>query len=159
MVLSLETHGAHGRKKAINFPLVVCGSIPLENGSEPSRWAGGGRGSYLGPVSVTEVKIGFVTCLETEDPVAENFLAPLYNIQMPVGGVEERDTFGSGVEGYRDGKRRTWGLPRNQSTLTRELMLAIMYRISGVNTKGGVSVCGNELVQGKENDGNSYTGL
>ena len=110
-------------------------------------------------MSVTEVKIGFVTCLETEDPVAENFLAPLYNIQMPVGGVEERDTFGSGVEGYRDGKRRTWGLPRNQSTLTRELMLAIMYRISGVNTKGGVSVCGNELVQGKENDGNSYTGL
>jgi len=30
--------------------------------------------------------------------------------------------------------------PRNQSTLTNELMLDIMYKISGVNTNGGVSV-------------------
>ena len=36
-----------------------------------------------------------------------------------------------------------WYVPRNQSTLTRVLMLAIMYRISGVNTKGGVCVYGN----------------
>ena len=30
--------------------------------------------------------------------------------------------------------------PRNQSTLTNELMLDIMYKISGVNTNGGVCV-------------------
>ena len=31
--------------------------------------------------------------------------------------------------------------PRNQSTLTNELMLDIMYKISWVNTSGGVCVC------------------
>ena len=36
------------------------------------------------------------------------------------------------------------GLPRYQSTLTRELMLDIIYRISEVNTKGGVSVYEND---------------
>ena len=30
--------------------------------------------------------------------------------------------------------------PRYQSTLTNELMLDIMYKISGVNTNGGVCV-------------------
>lgn len=42
-----------------------------------------------------EIKIRLVTSLETKDPVSENFLAPLYNVQPPVGGVIERDTFGS----------------------------------------------------------------
>jgi len=92
---------------------------------------------------VGEIKIGFVTGLETKKSVTENFLALLYNIQSPVGGVIEWDTFESGFEGYGDQERQTVGLPRNQSTLTKLLMLAIMYRISGVNTKGGVCVYGD----------------
>ena len=144
LALSLEARSAHGSNKIPDFPLVVSWSISLENSLIPSHWADAKRGSYLRSMSVGEVKIGFVTGLETEDPVTEDFLAPLYNIQPPVGGVVERDTFGSGVEGYRDEECHMWGLPRNQSTLTRVLMLAIMYRISGVYIRGGVCVCGSD---------------
>lgn len=49
---------------------------------------------------MVNVKIGFVGGLETEDPVAENFLAHLDNIQPPVGGVVPWNTFEPGIEGY-----------------------------------------------------------
>ena len=42
-----------------------------------------------------EVKIGLITGLETEDPVTENLLASLNDIQPPVCGVIEWDTFKS----------------------------------------------------------------
>jgi hypothetical protein len=146
LVLSLETLGAHGRKKALDFHLVGCGSVFLEDSSVSSKQVDGGRGTYLGSVSVGEVKIGFVTGLETEDPVTENFLALPNDIQPPVGSVIEWDTFGFGFgfKRHRDQEHQMWDSPRNQSTLTRVLMLAIMYRISGVNTKGGVCVYRND---------------
>lgn len=89
---------------------------------------------------VSDIEIRLVTGLETEDPVAKNFLAPLDNVQPPVGSVIEWDTFEWKIKGHRDQGHQMWGSPRYQSTLTRELMLAIMYRISGVKTKGGVCV-------------------
>jgi len=51
---------------------------------------------------VINKKIRFVGGLETDDPVAENFLALLDNIHPPVGGVVPWNTCKSGIEGYRD---------------------------------------------------------
>jgi hypothetical protein len=107
--------------------------------------AGQGRSrSYQGSISVTDIKVRFICGLETEDPVTENFLAQLDNIQPPVGGVVPRNTCESGIEGYQDEEQKNQDLPRNQSTFTRVLMLDIIYRISGVNTKGGVCVYEND---------------
>ena len=46
-----------------------------------------------------KIQIGFVTGLETDKPVTENLLTLLDNIQPPVCGVVEWDTFGSGIKG------------------------------------------------------------
>lgn len=42
---------------------------------------------------VGEIKIWFVTGLETEEPVTKNFLTLLNDIQPPIVGVEEWDAF------------------------------------------------------------------
>jgi len=50
---------------------------------------------------VGDVEVGFVSSLETEESVTENFLAFPNNIQPPVGGVIPWDTCESRIEGYR----------------------------------------------------------
>ena len=39
LALSLEARGAHGREKALDFPLVGGGSIPLKIGQYPRIWS------------------------------------------------------------------------------------------------------------------------
>lgn len=39
------------------------------------------------------IEIRFVSGLKPEDPITENFLALLHNIQLPVGGVVPGNTF------------------------------------------------------------------
>jgi len=51
---------------------------------------------------VTNVKIRFVRGLEAEDPVTENFLTQLDDIQPPVGSVVPWDTCEYKIKGYRD---------------------------------------------------------
>lgn len=46
---------------------------------------------------MSNVKIGLVTGLETEDPIAKNFLAHLYDVQPPVGCIVKWDTFELGL--------------------------------------------------------------
>ena len=89
-----------------------------------------------------EIEIGFVSSLKSEDPVTENLLTSLHNVQMPIGGIVEWNTLR-----VRDQHQVHFKMvssvenqPRNQSTLTNVLMLAIMCKISGVNTRGGVCV-------------------
>lgn len=53
-------------------------------------------------MSVTNVKIRFIRGLEAEDPVTENFLTQLDNIQPPVGRVVPWDTCESEIKGHRD---------------------------------------------------------
>ena len=101
LTLSVKTLGAHGGKKALYFLLVGLGPVSLKNTSSvSSRQAKNRGGSYLGSVPMVNIKIGFVSCLETDDPVTENFLASLDHIQPPVGGVVEWDTFESRIEGH-----------------------------------------------------------
>ena len=107
LTLSFQTRRTHGRKKALDFSLIRSGPIPLESGSVPPHQAEGWRGSYLGSVSVGEVKIGFVAGLEAEKPVTKDFLALRDDIQPPVGGVIERDTFGPEVGKCRNQERQT----------------------------------------------------
>ena len=56
--------------------------------------------SYLGSISVINIKIRFVSGLETEDPVTEDFLARLDNIHPPIGGIVPWNTFEYGIKGY-----------------------------------------------------------
>jgi hypothetical protein len=44
-----------------------------------------------------EIKIRLVACLETEEPITENFLALLNDIQSPIGGINEWNAFGMEV--------------------------------------------------------------
>lgn len=48
---------------------------------------------YLGSVLMTNEEIGLVTGLEAEEPVAENGLAVLDDIQPPVSRIVERDSW------------------------------------------------------------------
>ena len=154
LTLCLETLCTHGVEKALNFVLVGGGPVSLE---ETQYFLYSERkGFYLVSVPVGEIKIGFITGLETKESVTKNFLALLNNIQPPVSCVKEWDTFGLECERY-PGKEQRWDSPRNQSTLTRLLMLAIIYKISGVNTRGGVCVCGaintGEMERREDNTG------
>lgn len=90
---------------------------------------------------MAEVQIGFVSGLKAKYSVAENLLTSLYNVQAPISGIIEWDALEMGQHLSRFKMVFAAGnQPRNQSTLTNELMLDIMYKISGVNTNGGVCV-------------------
>lgn len=102
LALSLETLGTHSVKSALNFHLVGRGSVSLKKSSVSPQQAEGRSRSYLGSISVSKKKIGFVGGLETDNPIAENFLTHPDNIHPPVGGIVPRNTCESAIKGYRD---------------------------------------------------------
>ena len=55
---------------------------------------------------MAEIQIGFVTGLKTEDPVTENLLASLYDVQTPIGAIIEWNTLKARISASRISKRR-----------------------------------------------------
>ena len=51
------------------------------------------RASYLWPMIVSRVKIGFISCLETEQVFAKNFLTTFNDLQGKRRCVEEGDAY------------------------------------------------------------------
>lgn len=47
---------------------------------------------YLASAAVTDIEIRFVSNLKAKNPIAEDLLTSLYNVQTPVDGIIPRDT-------------------------------------------------------------------
>ena len=85
------------------------------------------------------VKIWLISNLNAKNPISEDPLTPWHYVQVPVGGIIKWDALRARVSAHVI-HNNDFGQPWNQLTLTKVLILDIMYKISGVYTSGGV--CG-----------------
>lgn len=90
---------------------------------------------------MAKVQVRFVTCLQTDEVVAQDCSPCLRDSQSEVVCVVEWDTWGiQDDEVYNEVKTDLINAPKNHRTLTSDEILFIIYKISGVNSSGGVCV-------------------